>query len=34
MEWRKNMPFPHVSEEVGKHVFGVDAVIKAMLSGC
>ena len=27
------MPFPHVREEVGEHVFGVDAVMKAMLSG-
>jgi hypothetical protein len=27
------MPFPHFSEEAGKHVFGVDAVMKAVPSG-
>ena len=26
------MPFPHVGEEAGKHVFAVDAIMKAMLS--
>jgi len=26
------MPFPHFGEEAGKHVFAVDAIMKAMLS--
>jgi hypothetical protein len=29
----QDMPFPYFSEEAGKHVFGVDAVMKAVLSG-
>jgi hypothetical protein len=33
MEWWQDMPLPHRGEEIGKHVFGVDAVMKAMLSG-